>query len=127
MRFYTLTVAMTVVALSGSACADQTKPATKAATAEPAEAAKATASTTMGTVGRFDVASNTLTVTTPKGDAIFTVDLETTNITADGEKVAASALTSHVGHQVTVQYAESGGEKTAQSVSVTMAGATKKS
>jgi hypothetical protein len=92
--------------------------------------------TTTGTLTKFDAASNALTVTTPKGDATFTVD-SSASITASGKKVMASDLPSHVGQKVTVRYTESGGQKTAQSVRVSMAapkaastkktGATKKS
>ena len=61
-----------------------------------------------------------LTVTTAKGDVTFMVG-STASVTANGKKVMASDLPSHVGHKVTVRYTESGGQKTAQSVRVTMA------
>jgi hypothetical protein len=114
--FAALAVAL---ALSGAAYAGQAKPAAAAAS-KPAKAAKMTAITTSGTVTKFDAASNTLTVSTPKGDSTFVVD-SSASVTANGKKVMASDLPSHVGHKVTVRYTESGGQKTAQSVRVTMA------
>jgi hypothetical protein len=122
LMFRTAAVAASVLALSGAAFAQTTpaKPATKAALAKPAKAAKATAITASGTVSKYDAASNTLTVTTAKGDVAFMVD-STASVTADGKKVMASELPSHVGHKVTVRYTEAGGQKTAQSVRVSMA------
>ena len=120
LMFRSLAAAAAVVALSGAAFAGQAKPA-KAAVAKPAaKAPKATVITTTGTVSKFDAASNTLTVTTPKGDVMFMVD-SSASVTANGKKVMASDLPSHVGHKVTVRYTESGGQKTAQSVRVSMA------
>ena len=57
---------------------------------------------------------------TPKGDVAFVVD-STASVTANGKKVMASDLPSHVGNKVTVHYTEAGGQKMAQSVRVTMA------
>ena len=95
--------------------AGQAKPAAK-----PAKPAKVTEITASGTVSKFDAASNTLTVTTPKGDVAFVVD-STASVTANGKKVMASDLPSHIGNKVTVHYTEAGGQKMAQSVHVTMA------
>ena len=124
MRFRSLAAAAAVVALSGTAFAGQAAPAAKPALAAKAakapKAAKATVITATGTVSKFDAASNTLTVTTPKGDVAFVVD-STASVKANGKKVMASDLPSHVGHKVTVRYTESGGKMTAQSVSVSMA------
>jgi hypothetical protein len=119
LMFRSLATAAAVVALSGAAFAGQAKPA-KAATSKPVKAPKVTAITTTGTVSKFDAASSTLTVTTPKGDVAFMVD-SSASVTANGKKVAAADLPSHVGHKVTVRYTESGGQKMAQSVRVSMA------
>jgi len=119
-------MAVAMVALSSVAFAGQattTKPAPKAALAKPAKPAKATAITATGTVSKFDAASNTLTVTTSKGDVAFVVD-STASVTANGKKVMTSDLPSHVGNKVTVRYTESGGQKMAQSVRVTNAAKT---
>jgi len=119
-------LAVAMVALSSVAFAGQattTKPAAKAALAKPAKPAKATAITATGTVSKFDAASNTLTVTTSKGDVAFVVD-STASVTANGKKVMTSDLPSHVGNKVTVRYTESGGQKMAQSVRVTNAAKT---
>jgi hypothetical protein len=115
-------MAVSIIALSGVAFAGQAapapaKPVTKTATAKPAKAAKATALAATGTVSKFDAASNTLTVTTAKGDAMFVVGT-TASVTADGKKVMASELPSQVGHKVTVRYTESGGQKMAESVRI---------
>src|SRR5438552_2977929 len=118
-------MAASIIALSGVAFAGQAvpaapaKPATKTALAKPAKA-KTTAITATGTVSKFDAASNMLTVTTAKGDVMFVVGT-TATVTADGKKVMASDLPSHVGHKVTVRYTESGGQKMAESVRVTAA------
>jgi hypothetical protein len=114
--FRSLTIGAAVLALSGPAFAAQAKPA-KSAAAKPA---KATTITATGTVSKFDAGTNTLTVTTPKGDVSFNV-AGTATVMANGKKVAASDLSSHVGHKVTVRYTESGGMKTADSIRVTMA------
>jgi hypothetical protein len=119
LMFRSLAAAAAIVALSGPAYAGQTTPA-KTAAAKPAKAPKLTVITATGTVSKFDAASNMLTVTTAKGDATFVVD-STASIMANGKKVMASDLPSHVGHKVTVRYTESGGQKTAQSVRVSMA------
>ena len=119
-------LAVAMVALSSVAFAGQattTKPAAKAALAKPAKPAKATAITATGTVSKFDAASNTLTVTTSKGDVAFVVD-STASVTANGKKVMTSDLPSHIGNKVTVRYTESGGQKMAQSVRVTNAAKT---
>jgi hypothetical protein len=117
-------MAVAMIGLSGVAFAGQAtpaKPAAKpAALAKPAKAVKVTAITATGTVSKFDAASNTLTVTTPKGDVAFVVD-STASIMTNGKKVMASDLPSHVGQKVTVRYVESGGQKTAQSVRISMA------
>jgi len=120
-----LAIATAVLALSAPVFAAQAAPA--APTKAPAKAAvaktkapKATVITASGTVSKFDAASNTLTVTTPKGDVSFMVD-STASITASGKKVMASDLPSHVGHKVVVRYTESNGQKMAQSVRVSAA------
>jgi hypothetical protein len=113
--FRNAALAVSIMALSGAAFAGQAKPATK-----PAKPAKVTEITASGTVSKFDAASNTLTVTTPKGDVAFVVD-STASVEANGKKVMASDLPSHIGNKVTVHYTEAGGQKMAQSVRVTMA------
>ena len=121
--FGSAAMAVAMVALSSVAFAGQAttpKPAAKAALAKPAKPAKATAITATGTVSKFDAASNTLTVTTSKGDVAFVVD-STASVTANGKKVMTSDLPSHIGNKVTVRYTESGGQKMAQSVRVTNA------
>jgi hypothetical protein len=101
-----------------TAPAKATAPATAAA--KPAKAPKTTFITASGTVTKFDAASKTLTVTTPKGDVSFMVD-STASVMANGKKVMASDLPSHVGHKVVVRYTEANGQKMAQSVRVSMA------
>jgi hypothetical protein len=114
-------MAAAIIGLASAAFAGQATPAKPAAKpAALAKPAKATAITATGTVSKFDAASNTLTVTTSKGDVSFVVD-STASIMANGKKAMASDLPSHVGHKVTVRYTESGGQKTAQSVRLTMA------
>jgi hypothetical protein len=126
LMFRSFATAAVIAALSGPAFAGQAKPAAKpakAALAKPAKAPKVTVITTTGTVSKFDAASNTLTVTTAKGDVAFMVD-SSASVTANGQKVAAADLPSHVGHKVTVRYTESGGQKMAQSVRVSTAAKT---
>jgi hypothetical protein len=116
--FRSLTIAAALFTLSAPVFAAQATTA-KAAT-KTAKAPKTTAITASGTVSKFDASSNTLTVTTPKGDVSFMVD-STASITANGKKVMASDLPSRVGHKVVVRYTESNGQKTAQSVRLSMA------
>jgi hypothetical protein len=123
LMFRSLVASAAVLALSGAAYAGQATPAAataKPAAAKPVKAPKTTVITATGTVTKFDAASNALTVTTPKGDVAFVVD-SSASVTANGKKVMATDLPSHVGHKVTVRYTESGGQKMAQSVRVTMA------
>ena len=124
--FRNLSIAAAVLTLSAPAFAAQAapapapKPAAKTMEAKPAKAPKVTMITATGTVSKFDAASHTLTVTTPKGDVAFMVD-SAASVTANGKKAMASDLPSHVGHKVTVRYTDANGQKTAQSVRVTMA------
>ena len=113
-------IAAAVVALSGSAFAAQANRPPSRAAGKPAKGGEGDGHYGHGTVSKFDAASNTLTVTTPKGDVAFMVD-SSASVTANGKKVMARDLPSHVGHKVTVRYTESGGQKMAQSVRVTMA------
>jgi hypothetical protein len=124
MRMYrSLTIAAAVLALSSPMFAAQatTTPAKPAAAkTAKAKASKTTVITASGTVSKFDAASNTLTVTTPKGDVAFMVD-STASIMANGKKAMASDLASQAGHKVMVRYTEANGQKMAQSVRVTAA------
>jgi hypothetical protein len=134
--FRSLTIAAAALTLSAPVFAAQAAPAApakaapaKAAQAAPAAPAKAatktakapkmTTITASGTISKYDAASKTLTVTTPKGDVSFMVD-STASVTASGKKVMASDLPSHVGHKVVVRYTEANGQKMAQSVRVSM-------
>jgi hypothetical protein len=130
--FRSLTIAAAALALSSpmfAAQATTAKPTTATPAAKPAAAKapkaktpKATVISASGTVTKWDAASNTLTVTTPKGDVSFMVD-STASVMANGKKVMASDLPSHVGHKVMVRYTEANGQKMAQSVRVSMAAA----
>jgi len=125
--FRNFAFAAAVLTLSAPVFAAQTTPAAPAkapakAAVKATKAPKATVITASGTVSKFDAASNTLTVTTAKGDVSFVVD-SAASITANGKKVMASDLPSHVGHKVVVRYTESNGQKMAQSVRVNMASA----
>jgi hypothetical protein len=115
----TSAVALTVFAVSTPAFAAQAAPAAKSA-AKTTKAAKVTTIAASGTVSKFDSASNTLTVTTAKGDVAFMVD-SSASILANGKKVAASDLSNEVGHKVVVRYTESGGQKMAQSLRISAA------
>jgi hypothetical protein len=115
----TSAVAITVFAVSTPAFAAQAAPAAKSA-AKTTKAAKVTTIAASGTVSKFDSASNTLTVTTAKGDVAFMVD-SSASILANGKKVAASDLSNEVGHKVVVRYTESGGQKMAQSLRISAA------
>jgi len=114
--FRSLTTAAGVLVLAVPVFAAQAAPAAptkapaKAAVAKTSKAPKATVITASGTVSKFDAASNTLTVTTSKGDVSFMVDT-TASVTANGKKVMASDLPSHVGHKVVVRYTESNGQR----------------
>jgi len=120
----TSAVAITAFALAAPAFAGQaapaTKPPAKAAAAKTTKAAKVTTIAASGTVSKFDSASNTLTVTTSKGDVAFMVD-SSASILANGKKIAASDLSNEVGHKVVVRYTESGGQKMAQSLRISAA------
>lgn len=109
--FRALAATAAVVAIAGAVVAAQTPRAQKSA-------AKAKALIATGTVSKFDTATNTLTVTTPKGDEQFVLG-SSASVTANGKKIAASDLATRAGNKVTVRYTESAGQKTAASVRVT--------
>lgn len=73
--------------------------------------------TVKGTLMKFDSASNRLTLSTAKGEETYVIGAKAT--LHQGRKViTAPDLASLTGYEVTVRYAESAGEKNAESVMV---------
>lgn len=87
-------------------------------TAAPAKkpAAQATHIVT-GSVVSFDSATSMLTLSTSKGEETFKLGPKAA-IHEGNKTVATSDLGKYSGHQVTVHYVESGGQKMAESVMV---------
>ena len=110
-RAMTIMTAVVALAVGGTTLAAQ---ATKA----PAAASKAAkAAATSGKITRFDAATNTLTITTTKGDETFTLASNST-LRQGSKTIAPSDLTSLMGQNAKVRYSEAGGRKTAESVMV---------
>ena len=99
------------LAVGGSAYAAQ-----GGTTTAPAKKPAAQATQTMtGTFVKFDSATNMLTLSTSKGEETFKLGPKAS--IREGEKtVAAADLGKYSGHQVTVHYVESAGQKMAESV-----------
>jgi len=118
----TLGVALLAVGSLASAQTTATPPKSTKVTAKPADApapkpAKVTTVVATGKIASFDSASNSLTVTTAKGDLTFA--LSSKAVLKDGSKaIQASALSGLTGRTAHVQYAEKDGSKTASSVHV---------
>jgi hypothetical protein len=121
--------------LSAAAQSATTKPAAQAAPAQkssskpaaaPAKPAKTTTLVATGKISKFDATTNTLTLTTAKGDVSFGLT-DKTPLKEDAKTIQLSALSGLAGHDVRVQYAEKDGAKTVQSVRVTGAMAKSKS
>ena len=70
-----------------------------------------------GNIVSFDSATNMLTLSTSKGEETFKLGPKVA-IHEGNKTVAASDLGKYSGHQVTVHYVESGGQKMAESVMV---------
>jgi hypothetical protein len=128
-----LTIASAVLAVASLAGAQATmapaKPAAAPATTQSmkpaakstsAKKAAATSMSATGKIAKFDAASNTLTVTTTKGDVDFMVPA-TASLHEGTTTLQAASLSTMTGKSVRVQYMDNAGTKTAQSVKVTAA------
>ncbi|HKT80030.1 MAG TPA: hypothetical protein VJP86_07400 [Vicinamibacterales bacterium] len=94
------------------------KPApAKAASAKPA---KATTMRSNGKLTTFDPASMMLTLSTSKGSQQYTLT-SATKIEEGSKTIDGAALSKLTGHEVTVSYSDSGGQKMVQSVHVSAA------
>src|SRR5262245_1446247 len=109
------------LAVGGSAYASQ---ATGTSAPQNRKPAAQTAQVT-GTLTNFDSASNTLTLSTLNGEQTFVIG--STTMLHQGRKViTTSDLANLAGHNVTVRYAESAGEKFVETVDISRRGATPK-
>ena len=106
------------LAIGGSAYASQAT-----GTSAPQKQTKPAAQTTQvtGTLTNFDSASNTLTLSTLNGEETFTIG-STTGLHQGRKVITTSDLASLAGHNVTVRYVESAGEKMVQTVDISRRG-----
>jgi hypothetical protein len=87
------------------------------------KSAKSAASTTLaasGKIVRFDPAAQSLTLSTSKGEKEFTID-SSTRLRDASHTISANDLAKLTGHQATVRYHESDGQKQILSVRVVTA------
>lgn len=116
-----MTIMTTVVALAIAAtalAAQATKaPATKASAAASKPAMAHSAS---GKIAKFDAATNTLTISTGKGEESFKLASSTT-IHQGSKTVMANDLANLTGQNAKIRYSETSGQKTATSVMVSAA------
>jgi hypothetical protein len=109
---------------SGAFAGAQAKPPSTSAV-QPAKSAAATktkpsSSTTLaasGKIVKFDPSTEALTLATSKGEEQFTLDAST-RLRDSSHTIAPNDLTALAGHQATVRYKESGGQKSVESVRV---------
>jgi hypothetical protein len=127
-RILILTAAVMAPAALANAQAPTTasKTMAKPAATKPTKPATATSLVASGKIAKFDAASNMLTVTTAKGDVMFTLS-EKTSLKEGAKVIQTSALAGLAGHDARVQYSEKDGAKTVASVHVTAAVAKAKS
>jgi hypothetical protein len=81
---------------------------------------KATSLVAKGTISAFDRSTNTLTITTSKGQEQFTLPA-TARIQEASRHLTVNDLDGLNGRTVNVRYRESGGQRTVQSVNVAAA------
>jgi phage baseplate assembly protein gpV len=117
MRGISMAIVIAGVTLMNSITAVFAQSAGQAATAIQTTP---TASAVAGTLTKFDPQTNTLTVSTAKGEESFVLSAST--MIRDGAKrVAAANLVGLAGHQVRVRFSESGGQRTVGTVLVSPA------
>jgi hypothetical protein len=88
--------------------------------AGPSKPAAPTTLAASGKIVKFDPADQSLTLSTAKGDEQFTI-AAATRLRSASRTIAANDLASLAGHQATVRYHESSGQKTVLSVRVSPA------
>ena len=119
VAFAGLTIASTALASPQSKSANPGQLAKTAAT-KPSKPAAPTPLAASGKIVKFDPADQSLTLSTAKGDEQFTL-ASSTRLRSASRAIAPSDLASLTGHQATVRYHESGGQKTVLSVRVSQA------
>jgi hypothetical protein len=119
-------IGLASLAIATGAFAGVQKPSSsKPAAAQSAKSAapsksKSSTPTTLaasGKIVRFDPSAQSLTLATSKGEEQFTLDAAT-HLRDSSHSIAPNDLTSLTGHQATVRYQESSGQKTVVSVRV---------
>lgn len=120
----TLMVGIAALSIAGSAMAAQAKPATKATHAAKATATTGTATVARGKIVKFDPASKMLTLSTGSGEEQFTLAANA-RVREGSKSVTAADLEKMAGDRATVRYSESGGQRTAHSVTLAHKTATK--
>jgi hypothetical protein len=110
-------LALTATTFAQTGAAKNAKPATTMTRATPAASAR-------GTLTAVDTAANSITLKNGKHEWTFT--LASSAVIHEGSKnITLADLATHKGHEAKVRYSESGGTKTAQSVMVGSARASK--
>jgi hypothetical protein len=104
---------------SSSSHAKQSSKSSAAPTAKPAATTTLAAS---GKIVSFDATSQSLTLSTSKGEERFTLD-SSTRLQESSHSIAPADLAKLTGHQATVRYHDASGQKSVVSVRVSSAAA----
>lgn len=113
-------VAPQAAAASVATTRSQAKPASKSMAAAAPKAKSATTLAATGKIVQFDATAQSLTLTTSKGDEQFTLDAST-RLRDASHAIAPADLVRMTGHQATVRYHDTAGQKSVVSVRVSSA------
>lgn len=132
-----LILGVAALAVAGSALAGTQSPATTSSSSHAKQSskmsgssaapnkAKPAAATTLAASGKivsFDATSQSLTLSTSKGEERFTLD-SSTRLQESSHSIAPADLAKLAGHQATVRYHDASGQKSVVSVRVSSAAA----
>jgi hypothetical protein len=124
----TLTVGAGALALAATVSASQAakKEPAKSTAAPKTAAMKPAGKSATGKISKYDAATHTLTVTTPKGDENFVLS-DKASLHAGSKTITADDLGSHAGQTAKIRYSDANGTRTAEMVTVAAAKGASKS
>ena len=113
-------VAPQAAAASVATTRSQAKPTSKSMAATAPKAKSATTLAASGKIVQFDATAQSLTLSTSKGEEQFTLD-SSTRLRDASHAIAPADLATMTGHQATVRYHDTAGQKSVVSVRVSSA------
>ena len=113
-------VAPQAAAASLATTGSQAKPTSKSMAAAAPKAKAATTLAATGKIVQFDATAQSLTLSTSKGEEQFTLD-SSTRLRDASHAIAPTELARMTGHQATVRYHDTAGQKSVVSVRVSSA------